>query len=182
MQILFQRFLQIALFRAGPQDLPAGNRPPVVAVLAALLAYMLSGLGVQAVGPALAQFGVDLLVTALFLYGGLQFQKRTARFAQAFAALMGSSAVINLAAVPVWLGMNDQISAAGSLFLLLLLGWSMAVCAHVFRHTFELSAAAAAVVAVCYLVTSMAVSSALPFNGVSTGEAPAAVQYGEEFH
>lgn len=175
MQSLFQRFIQIAFFRAGPQDLPWGNQPAVVASLAAFVVYLLSGIGTQAVGPAIAQFGIDLILTALFIYGGLLFQKRTPRFTQSFAALMGASAVINMAAVPIWLTMSDQISGAGSIFLLLLLGWSMAVCAHVFRLTFELSTVSSTIVAVCYLVTSMTVSSLLPFNGVQYEEGGAHV-------
>ena len=181
MQSLFQRFIQIAFFRAGPQDLPWGNQAAMIASLAALVVYLLSGIGTQAVGPAMAQFGVDLIVTALFIFGGLMFQKRTARFAQSFAALMGASAVINLAAVPVWFSTSGSIGSAGSLFLLLILGWSMAVCAHVFRLTFELSGFSSSIVAVCYLVTSMAISTALPFNSVEV-DSPGERTYSQELN
>lgn len=159
MLALLRQFIDIALFRAKPQDLPAAPSVLLVATALSFVTYVLgswpeSG-GLLAIERAL----LDLAVTALFIYGGLQFQRKTERFQQSFSALAGAGALINIVAVPLILGVGgDQIQSTGALLLLLLYGWTMAVCAHVFRYTFDLGPVGSAMVSVVYIITAVQIS------------------------
>ncbi len=159
MLALLRQFIDIALFRAKPQDLPAGQSLLIVATAISFITYVLgswpeSG-GIIAIQRAL----LDLAITALFIYGGLQFQRKTERFVQSFSALAGAGAVINVVAVPLILTLGgDQLQTIGALILLMLYGWTMAVCAHVFRYTFELGPAGSAVVSIVYIITAIQIS------------------------
>lgn len=157
--VLVRQFIDIALFRAKPQDLPAQQSVFLLATILSFVTYVLgswpeSG-GLLAIQRAL----LDLAVTALFIYGGLQFQGKTERFRQSFSALAGAGAVINVIAVPIILSLGgEQLQGFGVIILLLLYGWTMAVCAHVFRYSFDLGPVGSAVSSVIYIITAIQIS------------------------
>lgn len=157
--VLVRQFIDIALFKAKPQELPAEQSVLLFAMILSFVTYVLgswpeSG-GLLAIQRAL----LDLSVTGLFIYGGLQFQGKTERFQQSFSALAGAGSVINVVAVPIILSLGgDQLQGFGVIVLLVLYGWTMAVCAHVFRYTFELGPVGSAVSSVIYIVTAVQIS------------------------
>ena len=160
MLAVVKQFVDIALFRSKPQDLPAGNAVLVLAVTLALITYVFAGMAESGFSGALQRALLDLVITALFLYSGLTFVKKTPRFIQAFSALAGSGAVINAAAVILMIGRQPEqpVSTLLTIMFLLLFGWSVALCAHIFRHTFDLEQAGSTLVAIVYIVLAIQIS------------------------
>jgi hypothetical protein len=165
MHALFNLFLDICLFRKGPQDVPAS---PVLLKLS-LITYGLSGLVVMWVNTklstALLQTLLDLVLLIGMTYGVLQMQGFGARFGQTMTALLGTGTLLGLMALPVviWMGeaaTDDRMRLSWLLFSLLL-GWSMVVMAHVLRHALSTSRAIAMLYALGYLVISAVLSSFL---------------------
>jgi hypothetical protein len=165
MHVLFNLFLDICLFRKGPQDVPAS---PVLLKLS-LITYALSGLLVMWVNTklstALLQTLLDLVLLIGMTYGVLQRQGFGARFGQTMTALLGTGTLLGLTALPVVIWIGETAAEDGmtlpSLLFLLLLGWSMAVMAHVLQHALSTSRAIAMLYALGYLVISAVLSSFL---------------------
>lgn len=155
-----KQFIEIAFFRSKPQDLPATANTLWSAVAVALFTYVIASLPDSGPGLSAQRAILDLVVTALFLYGCLVFLKRTERFQQAFSALAGSGAVINLVAAPLIYsaGGADTLPASAELILLLLFGWGVALSAYIFRDTFELSLASSTMIAFAYVMTAIQLS------------------------
>jgi len=166
---LARQFIDIALLRAKPQDLPADTGVLVLAVCLALFTFLVASLPEAEPGMALQRALLDLVVTGLFIYGGLLYQRRVSRFTQAFSALAGAGAVINLAAAVVTAGLRpgEQASTLVMVLSLLLLAWSLALCAHVFRHTFTVSAPAGALIALVYVIIALQISHLLYPSGAA---------------
>ncbi len=160
MLALVRQFFEIAFFRAKPQDLPVGSTVLVVAITLAVMTYVLASVVESSYAVAMQRALLDLGITALFIYGGLLFQKATTRFQQAFSALAGSGAVINLVAVVLMLGHSpgEPASSLLTFMYLLLFGWSVALCAHIFKHTFDLERAGSTLVAIVYIIFAIQIS------------------------
>jgi hypothetical protein len=166
MRALFDLFLAICLLRKGPQDIPAS---PVLLKLS-LLSYGLSGLLVMLVSmtPAAAFFQTLLDITLLtgLTYGILELQGYGARFGQTLTALLGAGTLLALVTLPVivWIGgqaaQNDAAELPSLLFFLLL-GWSIAVMAHILKHALSTTRWMGLLYALVYLIISLALSSLL---------------------
>jgi hypothetical protein len=170
MQALIRLFIDIALHRKGPQDVPSSG-----AVLGlALLAYLGIGAAVlwpSARGTALlaAQLLTDLLLVLLIFGGLLAALGRGARVPQTLAALFGTGALLSAFALPfVWIAarsLSDGAPVAGmemaallsttALFMLLLA--SLLVTGHILRHALGWSYPAGVLAAVVYFSISVAV-------------------------
>jgi len=170
MQALIRLFIEIALHRKGPQDVPASG-----AVLAlALLAYLAVGATVlwpsASSGRALfGQLVADLFLMVLFFGGLLALRGRSTRITQTLAALFGTGALLSALALPfVWLLAQtlgdgtpppDTALAAllGTVALFILLFVSLLVTGHILRHALEWSYAAGVLTAVAYFALSVIV-------------------------
>ena len=83
MLALFRFFVELALLRRGPQDLPAS--PVLLALLAGLNVVVGAANGTDLFGGARAAFGanlLDLLLSMLLLFALLQFKGHLARWQQ----------------------------------------------------------------------------------------------------
>jgi hypothetical protein len=94
---LLRIFIEIALWRRGPQDLPAST------ALLRLVAAIYAGISVVQVGimgwdvpAALLLVMLDLSLQALWLWGLLVFFAKRPRFLQSFTAFLGVGALLNL--------------------------------------------------------------------------------------
>lgn len=105
----------------------------------------------------IAEAMLDVVLAGVCLFFALRLTAKSARFIQAFSAYCGANTVLNLCAVallsPAYAvqqaGQNDMVAR----FLeYLLLVWSIAVVAHILRHTFSISMPAGIILAVCYLL------------------------------
>ncbi len=152
---VIKKFIAIALFKGKPQDLKEDTNTLVVAMVFALATYVMATISKTGFSQAVLQALLDLIISALFFYGALYYQKRLNRFNQAFSALIGSGSVINVIAIPVLMSLDSEqtLSSIASLFFIFLFGWSLALCAYIFRNTFELNQMKGILAAVIYVFT-----------------------------
>jgi len=143
MNALFNLFLDICLFRKGPQDLPAS----AVLMKLCLLAYGGSGFFVLLLGApapvALLRIFLDLVLLAGLLHLVLLLNRHPGRFEQTLTALTGAGTLMGLLALPLvhWI-VRQETGADTTLPSLLMLGlmvWSVAIIAHILRHALDTS-------------------------------------------
>ncbi len=179
MQVLLRflnAFFEVAIFRRGPQDLPASQALLVLTVVV----YWLVTFGAMTVqlpsGAAMLQAIADTALMIGFTWALLAVRSHLPRFSQTLTALAGTGTLLGLVALPVlaWLmrvaDPADQTSAdpsavVPSLLLLFLMGWSIAVVAFILRHALDVQRSISVVLAVAYLVLSFALSNALLARG-----------------
>lgn len=137
MNAWLRRIVDIALLRAGPQDLPAA---PAALLLAFAMWWLLTASMLllapdpPAPADALLTFALQLLMVQIVL----SVAQRRARFNQTAQALFGTGALIGLLNLPLWLVAATPVP--GPLVVLALAGlfWSLAVDGHVWRHALSL--------------------------------------------
>lgn len=166
MRALFDLFFDICLLRKGPEDVPASS----VLLKLSLITYGCSGLLVMLVSmqPAVAflQTAMDIILLTGLTYGILTLQGYGPRFVQTLTALLGVGTLLGLVALPlvVWID-NGTVAGEGielpSLLFWLLLGWSIAVMAHIFQHALSTTRWVGMAYALAYLLISVVLSSLL---------------------
>lgn len=165
MSALLRAFLDIALLRSGPQALPASRL--LLALSMAL--YAATYLAVIATTTLefrvlVAQVLASVLLDLVGLYLVLAVAKRQARYPQTLTALFGSGAILNLALLPVALVVaagGPRFELAGALAASLVMGWGLAVLAHILRHALELAWGLALALAAAYMFLSIVAQRAL---------------------
>lgn len=165
---LLLQFVWIACLRARPQDVTAGRSALIVAIAVNLVTYVLAVSSTRAVPSSLMLALADLAVSGLCLYVAVSVVNKNARFEQAFTALCGGTAVLNLVAIPaLWLGASSE-STIIALFNIVIIFWGLAIIAHVLRHTLEVSQLFSVALAMVFYVV---VLNLLAITGV-IGELP----------
>ena len=143
MRAIVNPFIQICLLRQGPQDLPASGILLAIALIAhTVMSIVWSKVTLNAVSALLSGLldtGLLVVLTGALLYA----QRRSARVIQTLTALAGTGTIITFLALPVsgWLRGADQSAGEGGFavfLLLILMGWSLAVVAHIFRHALSI--------------------------------------------
>lgn len=126
--------------RCRPQDLPMGQAALLVAIAVNVFGYVLAATSSHSVSNSLVLAVTDLALSAVCLYAAVAVVNKAPRFQQAFTALTGGTAVLNLVAVPIlWLGASSAAPTFGlSDFVIIL--WGLAIIAHVLKHTLEVTA------------------------------------------
>ena len=143
MNALFNLFLDICLFRKGPQDVPSS----AALLKMCLLGYGLSGVLVLLISTpaplALLQILLDMVLLSGLLYLALIAYRHPKRFEQTLSALTGTGTLMGLLALPliVWLAHQDPSddTQLPSLLTLLLMVWSIAIITHILRHALNTS-------------------------------------------
>lgn len=138
-----------------PQDLPAGPHQMIVGVVANLVTYITALLIIYGSDGVVMHALLDIGATGLILYLALRLCGMLPRFEQAFGALCGASAILNLAAVPLLYSsqsVGEGEAGAVSIGFYLVLVWSFSLTAHVVRHTFGIHMIASIGVAVVYYI------------------------------
>lgn len=161
--LLFKAFIDICLFRKGPQDLPASRFLLGLALILNVLASLiLAGLDVD-LSRALLQSLTAPAVLTLFLFGLLVLFRRAGRFKQTLTAAIGCDALITLLAIPlvlVSLAFPATRTFAGLLIFALML-WGIAVTGHIVRQALETPYLAGLVLALAYTALSYRIMMAL---------------------
>lgn len=165
---LIRLFLDIALHRRGPQDVPAERR----VFVGALAAYLVAGAAVLWPSAAdlrqlYAQLAVDLALLVALCSGLLALTGRAARTGQTLTALFGTGALLSAAALPfVWMvagSLGETAATAetlppaallGTLALFGLLLASLLVTGHILRHALDWSYPAGVLAATGYFALS----------------------------
>ncbi len=173
MYALVNPFVQIALLRKRPQDLP-GSR---LLLALALGAHVVLGCAVFAFrlapGEAVAAALVSTALLVVMVVSLLYINRVVTRATQTMTALAGADVVIGVTALPVMAWMHGNADAAqasglpGLLFLVLLF-WNFAASGHVLRHALGSPFPVGIVVAlVFYVLTLNVLVSLFPEMGQS---------------
>jgi hypothetical protein len=164
MHLLLNTFIDICLFRKGPQDLPAS---PALLRLC-LFAYGASGLVILMIDVTQLSIFSALLLTLLdiglmtaFCYGVLYVLSYLPRFTQTLTALSGIGTLLQLIALPlvIWIQRELRIETGNAslpaLLHFFLLGWFLAVMGHIMQHALSTSRSVGVLYAVAYFATTV---------------------------
>ncbi len=135
-----QTLINIALLRAGPQDLPFSTRLMGGAlVLTAAINYPVVARYTPQAEP-LVQILLLIGYNLVFVTAALRLRDRSQRFVQTATALFGTDVIISLAALPVLftIGSPTEANALAALSFLVLIGWNIAVVNHILRAALDL--------------------------------------------
>lgn len=143
MNALIRLFVQVCLFRRGPEDMPYAS-PLVVGLLAIwLLVQLLNGL-LQTGLSAAQMLGVQMLSMTLMLGAtalALAFKGLPGRWLQTALALIGVDIALSLASVPLLLfslEAGQRLPFVDGLYLLLV-AWQLAVQSFIFHRALVVS-------------------------------------------
>mgnify|MGYP006285087185 CR=1 FL=1 len=153
MTALLRLFLDIALFRKGPQDVPDY---PILFALTLLADFTIStvvgvleGDALGAILQAAVASGLLLGFVAVILWVTSHLE----RFRKTATAVLGCDALITLVALPVSL-LSDVISGL-SLLIIGILFWNLLVFAHILKHALAIGYALSVALALIYTLTSL---------------------------
>lgn len=155
---LLNYFVDLCLLRAAPQDAPGSSALLGVAlVVNVLVGLLLIVTARPAPLPALVESLLEVLLMLAVLRAALSLTGRLGRFLQSATAILGSSALLGLASLPLvgWTsGADSGVAELSGLLLLLLVVWSLVVLGHILRHTFNLSLGRGVLLGVLYTFVS----------------------------
>ena len=132
-------WLQQCLLRRAPQDDPLSYSALQWSIVAYVLMDLLQARASSDWPASLGMTLLDTLIMLLFAWTVLLLMKKSARLVQALTALAGTGTVLGIVGLPLILQATRtqaEDGPAGILVLgwLLMLVWSIAVQAHIFRH------------------------------------------------
>jgi hypothetical protein len=164
---LFRVFVDIALWRKGPQDLP-----PSMLLLAAVVALncaltLLFGMLLpRPEGPFALRTAFEVALGLAWIWALLAIFGRAARFLQTATAIFGTSAlltppVLALIAVVLKLGQGSPLAAPVLFALLGVLVWYVLITAHILRSALELKLFVAIVLTLLYMGCEYFISTRL---------------------
>ncbi|WP_298218536.1 hypothetical protein [Halothiobacillus sp.] len=160
----WRQFLQLVVFRIGPEDMPAGWR----ATRWALLWFLICGLVVVIVNREAAEpvstelwHGVfdnmlDAAIVAGYAWGWLSFRKRPARLPQLLTALLGALGVLSLVLAALWwfMPIHPGEEPVRGWWIIALFAWDVLVVGQIFRRALELGAVPGALISLGYFILS----------------------------
>jgi len=144
MRALFDLFLDICLFRKGPQQLPPSETLLRLCLAAYGLSYLLLLLINVELPAALLLAATDLLLLIGLTYAALTLNGYRDRLLQTLIALAGAGALLQLLSLPVTVWLQQELARDGipGLPLLLwfaLLVWNIAIITHILRRALSAS-------------------------------------------
>jgi hypothetical protein len=142
---LARMYVAIALWRRGPQDLPAIGILLPLTMAAYVLISVALGEALPALRAGLApQVLADTVFIALWYWALLSLARRSERYLQTAAALFGLQCVLAAPSIlSAWLlqhfAHNQTWLALSSVLAIVVLGWTVAATGHVLRAALERS-------------------------------------------
>lgn len=152
---LFTSFMQICLFRMGPQDLPASNFFLGIIVIISVIVALLLNLINLPLKDAVLIVMLNLAVVTIITQFILRLYNKPMRFVQTLGAQMGTGIVISIFAAPVvvmlqYANTHNVDMGAGLILWVLLLTWEIAVTAHILRNALACSFVQGFLIAIIY--------------------------------
>ncbi|WP_322521238.1 hypothetical protein SR882_10825 [Guyparkeria halophila] len=167
---LIRLFFQLLFLRAGPEDMPAGQQPLLIAVgfyvvVGVLLDFAVtgeSGIGGNGLGAGLMLLAADALVLVGYSAGLAVLRGHRARIPQMLTALFGATAMLGLVAWPLVVmqptgleGENiDGQVGLWSVLMIALFAWNLVVLGQIYRRTLDFGAAIGVLSALGYFILS----------------------------
>lgn len=149
-------FLQIALRRRGPEDLPDSRFLLWMAGAVYVLTQAALAASVYATPMALVRSLVlDLLLLCGFLWGLLRLAGHTARYRQTLTAVFGTGALLSACMLPFnyWLNVAAEPGKpllAPTIGLLAVVSWSLVANGHIFARALSRPFVAGLAISVAY--------------------------------
>ena len=169
---LIRLFFQLLFLRVGPEDMPAGQQPLLVAVslylvVGLLLDAAVTGEGIGGLGSGVLLLAADALVLAGYSAGLAVLRDHRPRIPQMLTALFGATAMLGLVAWPLVV-MQPSMSEVGdgpigwwSLAMIALFAWNLVVLGQIYRGTLAFGAALGVLAALGYFILSSLVYTGL---------------------
>lgn len=158
-------FLQIALRRRGPEDLPDSGFLLVLTAACYVVALTLLAWPIYGASGALARsVGLDLLLLYGCVWGLLRFTGHAARLGRTLTAVFGTGALLSLLMVPFnfWLGSlsgTERPAVLPVLANLAIVSWSLVVNAHILARALSSPFTLGLVLSVAYFFLNYLVFS-----------------------
>ena len=167
MNSLLQAFVDIALRRSGPEDLPASGFLLFLTLGAYLVVSSISTtFFADGASNVMAQVAVDVFLLFGWFAGLLMLYRRPARIPQTMTAILGTLTLVHLIQLPMWFWLQSAGgSPEASTFPLLaiwgILLWSFLVIGHIVHRALEIPLPGGILLALAYFLVSLAVYSQL---------------------
>ncbi len=133
MYVLVRPFVQVCLFRRGPQDLPPSTLLLALVALAYVLVTTVMVLPYFPILVCALHALLDLAILALYTWLILRLGGHSRRWLQTLIALAGGSTVLSALMLPLLYNAKGGIAPVLALLYLLLAGWLLILYAHIFR-------------------------------------------------
>jgi len=173
---LLRLYIDIAVWRRGPQDLPTAPLLLPLSVLAYFMVYIASEWLARRIvrgdvsnGLSVVTLALDVLYVAGWYWLLLRLFRRSERYGQTTAAIFGCTALLTLplalAAQLLIASSNGGIAWLAPLMLCAiaaLVVWSVLILAHILRHALERPLALCVILVIAQLVSEQLLVSALP--------------------
>lgn len=162
--IVLQAFWQILLLKRSPETIPYSPLLLTTALILHLLVGVGGGLINLTADVALIQAALGTLLLVGFTYLLMMFYGWGNRLVQTITALAGCEFLIGLLGLPlsVWIVSVDKTNLAlPAMLSLLILGWYVAVVAHIWRHALGVSKWRGFLFAIGYVIIALTLTSLL---------------------
>lgn len=166
LKTLFKSFLQICLFRNGPQDLPTSNFLLLFVVVTSACMAVLLNIMLGPLQQALPQVALNLVTVCIITQIILRLYKKPQRFTQTLCAVLGTGIIITLFAFPLaaimYYAKTYNVDASAVVFLwYILIAWEITVTAHILRHAINCSYELSFLLSVIYLIVILSLTNTL---------------------
>ncbi|RRQ20315.1 hypothetical protein D5687_09945 [Guyparkeria sp. SCN-R1] len=168
---LIRLFFQLLFLRAGPEDMPAGQQPLLIAVgfylvVGVLLDIAVAGEGQGGLGGGLGGglllLAADAVVLVAYSAGLAMLRNHRPRIPQMLTALFGAMAMLGLVAWPLVAMQPTGAEAADidtqlgiwSMLMIALFAWNLLVLGQIYRRTLDFGAAIGVLTALGYFILS----------------------------
>ena len=153
-------FVDLCLFKSGPEDLPASQSVLKITLLVYLIVSVLVGLTNTDWMISIWTGLTETIFMMLVLWLILQFRGGQARYVQTLTAMAGSQIILGLISIPIlWqfyqLEEIEQPKSLAMMLIMIVLFWSLMVTAHIFRKSLDIIPSRAVVITVIYSIVSL---------------------------
>lgn len=161
MNSLVKAFVDLCLFRIGPQDLPASAWLRNLTLLLYFCLGATLSMTVESVENSLQAAILDTLFLALLAMVPLRLIGKSSRINQTLTAIYGSGSLFNLAITPlaiIYFATDQQAGPLLSTSIAMIGLWNLAVLGNILRHALNLPLIAGIAIAITYLAVSSQLS------------------------
>jgi len=169
MYYILKILIDIILFKAGPQDIPAAT----FLLKLMLLVYFLTGLLATLLNfnffTAIEISIIDIFLLILAAVPLLKLQKLDNRILQTLTAIFGALGLFNLISLPfdIWYNLllsgnyEQNLNQLPSLIMIFLSIWGLAILGHILHHALNINLILAAGISIFYMIFSIFLTSIL---------------------